>query len=389
MFFKSPKVLVAAPLAVAIASTSALAVEPKKIELGGGLTITPLLDLEVGYDDNIRGVGIDDESSWVTTLSPSVLLEAIDGLNLYQLKYRADARRYHSSQDDDHVNHSVEALGTFVFNQRNRLNLAASHYRTESVANTRFTDINDEFSTSKVGAVYGFGVPSATFNFDLGADYTWRRTDNSGGINRDREYDITGVNGILYYRVSPKTRMLAEYRYQDYEYELSTSTLDNDRDIALVGITWDATAKTVGTIKVGYEDRDFSHASQRDFSNTFWEVDVTWQPRPLSTITFGTQKGSAEGETTANYAKTTTYDLGWNQRWTDRVHSDVFYSFKEEDYRGMDREDDITRAGVSINYDLLRWVTVGVGYTYYDRDSPIAIRDYDRNIYALNFNFSL
>src|SRR5690606_39140492 len=102
---KSKRILFAAPLAVAVASAPALAVEPQKFQLGGGLSITPLLDLEVGYDDNIRGVAVDDESSWVTTLSPSVLMEAIDGLNLYQFRYRADARRYHSSQDDDHVNH--------------------------------------------------------------------------------------------------------------------------------------------------------------------------------------------------------------------------------------------------------------------------------------------
>lgn len=387
--FKSKRILFAAPLAVAVASAPAFAVEPQKIQLGGGLSITPLLDLEVGYDDNIRGVGIDDESSWVTTLSPSVLMEAIDGLNLYQFRYRADARRYHSSQDDDHVNHSAELLANLVFNQRNRLNLSATHYRTEQIANTRFIDVNDEFNTSRLGAVYGFGVPSATFNFDLGVDHTWRRTDNSGGINRDREYDMAGANGVVYFRVSPKTRLLAEYRYQDYEYEMRGSDLDNERDIYLLGVTWDATAKTVGTLKFGHEDRDFSSSARKDISNSYWEADITWQPRPMSTITLGTSKESREGELTQNYVKATNYDLGWNQRWTDRVHSDVFYSFTEEDFRDMDRKDDINRAGVRINYDLLRWATVGIGYTYYDRDSPIEVRDYDRNVYMLSLNFSL
>jgi len=387
--FKSPKILFAAPLAAAVAAAPALAVEPESIDLGSGVSVTPLLDLEVGYDDNIRGVGVGEESSWVTRISPSVLLEALRGLNLYQLKYKADINTYHSSQDDNHVNHKLEGLGTLVFDQRNRLTLSADYAETEQVANSRYAGISDQFNTASVGAVYGFGVPAATINLDAGIKHTWRRTDNAGGINDDREYDNLGLNGIVYYRISPKTRVLAEYRYEEREYELSGSTLDNDRDIVLLGVTWDATDKSVGTIKAGYEKRDFDDASRGEISSSFWELDFTWQPRPLSTITVGTHKESREGELTADYVETTSYDIAWNQRWTHRIHSDVFYGFLEEDFVDQSRTDDINRAGVRLNYDLLRQVTVGVGYTYYDRDSPLAIRDYDRNIYMLNVNFSL
>jgi len=384
--FKSPKILFAA---AAVMTAPALAVEPESIQLGSGVRVTPLLDVEVGYDDNIRGVGVNEESSWVTRISPSALLEAMSGLNLYQLRYQADINTYHSSQDDNHVNHNLEGLGTLVFDQRNRLNLKANYTETEQIANSRVLGINDQFNTTSVGAVYGFGVPAATINLDAGVEHTWRRTDNSAGINDDREYDNLALNGILYFRVSPKTRVLAEYRHEEREYELTGSPFDNDRNIALLGVTWDATAKTVGTIKAGHEKRDFDDASRKDISNSFWELDVTWQPRPLSTVTLGTSKESREGEFTAEYVKSTNYDIGWNQRWTDRVHSDVYYAFTEEDYVDQSRTDDINRAGVRLNYDLLRWATVGIGYTYYDRDSPLNVRDYDRNIYMLNFNVSL
>lgn len=392
--FKSPKLglpyLLSVPCLVAgMIAFPAIAAEPKRIQLGNGLTMTPLLDLEVQYDDNIRAVGIGEESSWVTRISPSVLLEAFDGLNLYQIKYQADAKRYHSSQDDDHVNHSIQALANLVFDHRNRLTLNADHLQTEQVANSFQPGINDEFSTSTVGAVYGFGVPAATFNVDAGVKHTWRRTDNSGSFNSDREFDSLGLNGILYYRMTAKTRALAEYRHEDVDYRLSGSPLDNERDIALLGVTWDATAKTVGTVKVGQEKRDFNDSSRRDISSSFWEADVTWQPRPLTTISLGTHKGTQEGELTAEYTKTTSYDLGWNQRWNERMHSDVFYSFSEEDFVGQDRTDDVNSMGVQVSYDLLRWATVGLGYTHYDRDSDFPVRDYGRNVYMVNFNLSL
>lgn len=383
-------ILLTVPCLVAgMAALPAVAAEPKRIELGSGVSIMPALDLEAYYDDNIRAVGIGEESSWVSTVSPSVLLEAIDGLNLYQLKYKADYATFYSSHDDDHLNHSVQALGNLVFDHRNRLSLHADYLKTEQVANAFLPGVNDEFNNSSIGAVYGFGVPAATFNLDAGVKQSWRRTDNSHGINEDREFDTLALNGILYYRISAKTRALAEYRHEDVDYSLSGSTLDNERDIALLGLTWDVTAKTVGTVKVGQEKRDFDDSSRRDIDGSFWELDVSWQPRPLSTLSFSTRKGSQEGELSADYTKTTSYDLGWNQRWNQRMYSDVYYSVAEEDFSGQNRTDDINEMGVRLNYDLLRQVTVGVGYSYQDRDSAFPVRDYGRNIYMVNVNLNL
>ena len=379
-------------LAAAIASVvaaQALAVEPASIQ-AGGVTITPTLDLSTAYDDNIREVGINDETSWVTSITPGVLIEALDRLNLYQLKYSARHDIFHSSHDDDNTDHHLNGLAHLEFNSRNRLDLTTSYDRTESVTGSWVPGVNDKLSTTRVGGVYGFGLPSAIMNFDVGVHHDWRRSHNSGTINDNREYDKLGFNAVVYYRVAPKTRALLEYRFDDYDYEVSNSPLSSERNALLLGVTWEATAKTTGTIKVGYEEREFDRKPFDDQDNVSWEADVTWQPRTYSTFTFSTSKGTEEGSVSANIVDTTRAGINWNHHWTSDVYTDLSYQYTEEDFESsLNREDEVNQFGVKVSYDVVRWMTVGLGYTFKDRDSNFAIRDYDRNVYMLNFNFSL
>ena len=39
--------------------------------------------------------------------------------------------------------------------------------------------------------------------------------------------------------------------------------------------------------------------------------------------------------------------------------------------------------GVSVNYKMRRWLELGGGYRYDERDSTINLFDYDRNIFEL------
>lgn len=388
--------------AIALATTAvafnAAALEPAQIK-AGGMTITPVLSLSETYDDNIRENGINEQSSWVTNINPSVLVEAIDGLNVYQLEYDINHALVHSARDDDYTNHKLRGMAHFELNSRNRLTFNARYDHTETLTDTTVLDESDKFKTLYADAVYGFGVPTAIMNADLGVNYTRMRTRNSDDINADREYDRFGMLYTLYYRIGPRTRLLAEYRYDDYEYELTPLTIDNSsaydnkRHRAYVGATWAATAKTTGSVRVGYERRKFDDNNVSDTNGASWEADLTWTPRTYSTVTLSTSKSVEPGRISSRFVDTTQVGANWNHYWTPRFSSDLFYRWADEEYKyqssPLDRDDDLHEAGFEVRYDVQRWMTVGLGFRWKDRDSDVAARDYDRSLATINLKVSL
>ncbi|GGC06657.1 hypothetical protein GCM10011352_36100 [Marinobacterium zhoushanense] len=370
------------------ASGNVLAIEAASIDLGG-VQFTPTLEVSERYDDNFREVGTDEDSSWITSISPTFVLAAKDRVNLYSLTYALNSETYHSFRNDDNVDHHLDLDAHMEFSSRSRLDLNAGYDRVEQTADTETEGVNDKYHTYNIGGVYGYGAKSATMQLDFGANHEWKRYDNEGGVNDDQERDTTSLSATAYYRVAPKTRALAEVRYSDYDYVLNSSTLDSDAMAYLLGVTWEATAKTSGTAKFGWGTKEFDDASKDDADKTMWEVGVTWEPRTYSAFTLETNRYVAEGsEGAENYIDTTSTSVNWNHQWSSFVSSDLNYAFINEDYEN-DREDDTNRIGAGLTYELRRWMSVGVGYQYKDVDSNVSGESYDRNQYQVTLTMGL
>ncbi|UTW10622.1 outer membrane beta-barrel protein [Marinobacterium rhizophilum] len=365
---------------VAAVSGQALAIEPANFQVGG-MTFTPTVKLSESYDDNFREVASpDEESSWITTIEPSFVLAAQDRMNVYSLGYRFNSEFYHSSHDDDNTDHFLNADAHMEFTSRSRLDLAAAYSKQEDTGDTTSLVENDKYHSYNVGGVYGYGAESATMQLEFGANRAWKRYDNEGALNLDKERDTDSLSATAYYRVAPKTRALFEVRYNDYDY-VTFNTLDSDSMAYLLGLTWDATARTTGTAKIGYEEKDFDDAARKDPSATVWEVGVSWQPRSYSTFTLNTRQGIDEGSVEENFIETTTTSLNWNHAWSSYLSTDVNFSHTEEDYDNVaNRQDEKDSIALGLNYEMRRWLSLGLGYKYTERDSNVAAENFDRNL---------
>ena len=72
----------------------------------------------------------------------------------------------------------------------------------------------------------------------------------------------------------------------DYTNELPGSvTLDSEEWRLYTGATWDATAKTTGSVRVGYLTKDFTASDYQDYSSIGWEANLQGVrgPTPSST----------------------------------------------------------------------------------------------------------
>ncbi|WP_373331816.1 outer membrane beta-barrel protein [Thiopseudomonas alkaliphila] len=397
-------------LALVIAATigfsgSAFALDPQSIQVTDGVQFTPTLRLAERHDDNIYATKKNRKSSWVTQLQPSFTLSLDQAKSAYQLQYSAERNIYHSSHSDDHTNHHLTGAAGFEFNSKNRLVLDAGYHKMEDTASDNDFYRNDKWNTKNIGGVYTFGARTARTQIDLAANYEELRYDNNsrlGGerVNKDKERDTSKFGVTGYYQVAPKTKALLEARYTDYDYK-SNKSRDSDNKALLAGVTWEATAKTTGTVKVGREKKSYDKSVYKDKSMNMWEAAVAWAPRTYSTFDFKMRRGFDEGtnyydvddldinEHVSSSIKTTAYHVGWNHRWLDRLSTKMHYTRTDRKYQQISRDDKINQYGIGVNYEMRRWLDVGLGYTHRDNDSNISSRDYKRNIYALTFNASL
>jgi hypothetical protein len=374
--------------AVALATcANAWAVDPQAIDIGG-LGFVPTLTVSEAHDDNVFA-DRNGQSSWVTTINPTFVLGAETAKSGYQLKYSLNRELYHSVHNADNTDHYLTGEAAFAFDARNRLKLQAGYSKTEDTVDTAVAGQLDKFTTKNVGGVYTYGAETAKAQVDVGANYLSKRTDNSGNVNAEKEYDATTVNSIFYYRVAPKTKALAEIRHTDYDYELNTSTLDSTNMAYLVGATWEATARTTGTVKFGYEEKDFDSSLRKDRESPMWEVGVSWAPRTYSTFSLNARRAFDEGDDGASVIKSQNIGANWKHYWLERLYSEVSYSITEKKYQDVRRTDDLQTFGLGLTYEARRWLDIGVGYKYTENESTLGSESYDRNIVGVSVTASL
>lgn len=384
-------------IAVSAASGNALAVEAMSMKIADGLEFTPTLKVTESYDDNFREVEENEESSWVTRISPTLALTAYGRKSEYVLSYTADSDTFHSSHDDNNTDHHLTGDAGFRFNARNQLVLNAGYHKVEETTSATPGVQGDKYNSKNVGGVYTYGAESARAQVDFGADYKELRYDNTGlrangtRLNSEKERDATALRSTLYYRIGAKTRALAELRHTDYSY-VSAKELDATNLAFLGGLTWDATAKTTGTVKFGREKKEFDRNVNDDQSGGMWEAGITWQPRTYSTFSLKARRALDEGENGASAIKATSTTLDWKHYWLDRVYSTASYTRSEQDYIDdtvNNRLDKIDIFGLGLNYEMRRWLDIGIGYKYAENDSNVANESYERNIYSISFTASL
>lgn len=377
--------LLAAPTLLPV---SAWAIEPESIDFLG-LQLTPTLTLGETYDDNFRELENDEDASWVTQISPGLELLAEDRNSAYRLTYKGNSEIYHNASDASNTDHIVKLESILEFSARQRLKLEAGYRKIEEVNSTAVSGENDKYHSTSIGGLYSFGSQQALNRIDLGASYEELRYDNSDGINADEERDTSAFSATWLHRLGGATYALLEARHTDYDYLIPASPRNSTNDALLLGATWEATAKTTGKLRAGYEKKDFDDSSREDLNSPMWEIGIDWSPRTYSKFSLTARRAFDEGDDGSDAIKSTSTQLSWGHGWTERITSTLSFGLTREDYEGQAREDEITSAGLALTYKMRRWLDIEVGYRYRDNDSSAANESFQRNVYLISLTGSL
>lgn len=367
----------------------------------GSMTAYPAVDVSLKHDDNVLAAsgGPNKRSSWALVVAPSVKLEGRSQANVYSLAYRGEVGRYESSSADNYTKQEVNGAADMTLSTRARLKLQAQYL--ESVDPRGSTDrptLNepDRWHQWGLNGLFGFGAPGAQGRIELEAGYAEKRYDSNrasaivgGVLQQGTEFfdqDNSFLGATFFWRVAPKTQLLFQAKENKIDYTFAASTLDSKERRYLAGVTWEATAKTTGIFKLGQLRKDFSDSTRGDFSGSSWEGSIRWSPLTYSTVDFTTGKltneTTATGTGSGDLVLTKYLNVSWNHNWNPRVSTNLSGGIRDDDFEGSGatRSDDTTTLGLSINYQMRRWLKLGAGYNHTTRSSNNDAFDYNRNV---------
>jgi len=374
-----------------------LAVAEDTVQIGT-ITVLPAVSISYGHDDNISASPSGNEkSSNVTTIEPTLLLNTNYGSSLYSLSYRLrhDAYTDYSNYDntDHYLSAGVQASPTKRLNLRVTAGFKAVQ-DTPSDTNNASDQVGDKREDTSLDTVLSYGAEGAKGRIELAlgfADIDYTNNRDTGSETKYKDHQVQKLGLTFYYRVAPKTSALVSLEYKDFNYDqVNVNNLDSTNFGYSLGVTWEATAKTQGTVKIGRLKKDFDQASLDDPSGTSVDASITWKPKSYSVVTFTANKGFDEGSVSENFIDTQSFRVRWEHDWSARIRSDLNFRQTDKDYdNAANRQDDFHSYGLALGYRVNRWVDLEARYTYSENDSTTASAEYERNYFGLGIKVKL
>lgn len=365
----------------------------------GPFRILPSLGLSVEYDDNILLTPSDEIADFIWHITPGVLIELPSRKYAIRLGYQADILRYTDNTDLDTIHQAALADARVNFNMGLGLRLTDRFLITNDFAGfpvPELTELVERWeNTLDAGGDY-----TLSERFTVDVNFRWFMVDYQAEprFNQFDRDDYT-IAGTLFYRVLPKTSVLGEFEYNMVRYDESVVARDRDSDAwrFKVGVKGDITAKTTVLVKVGWEWRDYENPARSDWDGLIAEVNAIWKYREPSEVRiFGGRANVESLFEGTNYYVSTYGGAEVRHFLSERLILRVRGLGGVNDYPhdvllgpgSPDRSDTFFEAGVSLKYQMRRWLAFELGYNYLVLNSNFDEFDYKDNRIRASVLFS-
>ncbi|MBQ4889115.1 hypothetical protein A9267_00745 [Shewanella sp. UCD-FRSSP16_17] len=368
------------------------------IRTESGVDITPGLNTALKYDDNIASSNDNKQDSWILTVTPAVKAELLDGNNAYSVEAGLEYAEYFDSSDDNYLDFLLKANGDVEINQSNKFNLNAMYINGHDDRGTGIFagagGVQDEPNTYElysVGGYYEYGARGTPARVQLNAKYFEKQYTNFKSVTQYRNYNDVILGATFFYDTQSSSSFFLELKNIDTSYDELDPTGDRDSQTqnAKLGMSWEATSTTEGHVKVGYQNKSFDNSDREDFSGIAWDAKLTWKPLTYSQFDFTTGRDSKDPNSFGDYVKETNYGVKWKHEWSDFLASTVAYTFTNEEYTGVAREDDTSSVRIALEYAVTRWLLIKPGVDFNQNSSTEDRFDYDRNVYFIRAEMTM
>jgi hypothetical protein len=356
----------------------------------GQMEIHPFVSVKEIFSDNIYYTPTDEKRDSILETNPGVKMQLPIGMHRFEAEYWAIDRRYKTYKGDDTTDEHAKGLLDLKFGSRFNLTASGAFDKGHDPRSSSGSGFIEVFRTN---TGYGSATYQLTGRSKVQVEYTQTMWNYMTSDFRDRDEGLT--SGYFYYRFLPKTSAFVQYDHKTVDYTNPTSVLDSTENSPLVGIQWDITEKSKGTIKMGYAWKSYKDPAMQDYSGLRWYLGIDHKFSEDSSIVLTGQRqlNEANNVNVAYYTTTGLYGE-LSVRFLSKTAFLLRGSYSKDVYSNavppatVAREDTYTLAGAGLKYFMKDWIDIGADYNKRDRNSNFDVNDYKETQYVLSVNMS-
>lgn len=355
----------------------------RPIRFDNGIFIYPSAMIGLGRNNNVLGTNTNQRSSEFVVLRPELVTELKTHGDRYTLSYLGNYAHYTSAASDDFNHHEFWAAGDNYFTSRARLGWGVGYIeKTDPRGSTDRASSQepDRWHAPIVRALGIYGAQGAIGRVEGETSFMRKRYDNNRNTTVQSDVDLTTASGRFFYRFMPRTSLVLEARNTWANYVSPLSTSDNTDTRLYAGVTWEATAKTTGSIKVGQAHKNFNDGSRKDATMGSWEGGLRWSPLTYSQFDLQSSRAPADSTGIGNYVVNSGTTLVWNHKWASYISSRANLGLLKSQYSGDVREDSTRNYGLGFFHEVGYRARVGLDWNRTDRNSNQDTYDFKRDV---------
>lgn len=358
----------------------------------GQLQVHPFVSLSETYNDNIYSTASDKKSDYIATTTPGISLLFPYRVHRLSLEYNAVIRNYNDHTEENTTDQNAKAdldlkIGSFL---GLKLNDAYSKGHEPRGSSSTGTIEKYETNQASVSATY-----QLTDRSKVQLDYSRTAWSFKTSDFRDRDEDL--VSGYVYYRFLPKTSAFLEYDYKTVDYRSTGGNiLDNKVQSGLMGLTWEMSEISKGTLKGGYLKKEYDSSLVNGVTTWAASLDLNFDFSDYTNLKMMGQRSVNEASLKqTRYFTTTGGYLELSHKFYRRLAASIRGSYGEDEFSDAvapetkARVDVTTTGGVGLKYFMRDWLEFALDYNRADRDSNLDANDYQINSYTTTVKMAL
>ncbi len=356
----------------------------------GPVEVHPSLSVKEVYSDNIFSTRDDREHDFIMVVTPGIYLQLPVRNHTFSLAANTTLTRYSKFSSENTEDYFVNGTANFMFGSQVNLKLADTFIKGHEPRGSSSSGIIEKYDNNTAAASLTYLLADVS---KVQLDYSRTDLDFKTSTFRTRSEDL--ISAYLYYRLMPKTSAFIQYNFKNVRFDDRTIDLDNTMQSGLLGLSWEITGKSKGSIAAGYLRKDFDAASKGDLKTWTASADITHNFSDYTSLKLlGKREVNEASLLGTRYYVTTGLYGEVTHRFLQRLAAVVKASYGQDKYSDiipgdtMLRKDNTLTAGMGLRYIMRRWLEFVLEYNYRNKDSNIDIYSAKENTVSLMLNAS-
>jgi hypothetical protein len=330
------------------------------------------------FDDNIYHTKGDTTYDYVTKLYPGFELKSKISPKRFDayLNTGVEVLRYAKNSQHDTASPFAKGFLKYNFGNLGFITSASSRRFRGTPSDLADEEIKEFIDSWQYDMSQDFKINFNRFDVDFQYNKSLSGYEEEEFKSSNRTKDVIALRNSI--KISPKTRLFAEYAHGWVNYDKDTSkNFDYDRPV--VGVNGKIFRKLEGTIKVGYNFN--RRKTLKDLNGSLFSAFLTYKASPRLYYHLNAVNGLGDlnliSEGITKY-KGASIGISYLPPFLKklRVNSRVGYWQRGSDYQ---TKDNYWEVSFRPEYKLKDWLMFGIGYTFQNRNSKLQENDYRNN----------